>query len=168
MNRRLARAFFRKLEDLYIAAAGGRVLLNPIRVGTARLLGGRERIRFLNGFTYPQRPCKMDRIWSLVDLAVRHGVTFAPASPEPLRPGIWTLADDGVLTTDTGVRFDLPSVDPTVLAETFVYDVHFIGFDLRGTTVLDIGANVGDTALYYASKGAKVVALNRTHQTSKR
>jgi FkbM family methyltransferase len=56
------------------------------------------------------------------------------------------------------LTFDLNSVYPLIFTETFLYDVHFIDFDLAGKTVVDIGAFVGDTSLYYASKGAYVYA----------
>jgi FkbM family methyltransferase len=46
-----------------------------------------------------------------------------------------------------------------VLAETWLYEIHFLGFDLSGWFVLDVGAFVGDTALYYARRGAFVVAV---------
>ena len=52
----------------------------------------------------------------------------------------------------------MPSVDGLVLAETYLYDIHSSGGDLRGKTVIDVGANVGDTALYFAERGAEVVA----------
>jgi tRNA G37 N-methylase Trm5 len=44
-----------------------------------------------------------------------------------------------------------------VFLETFLYDIHF--FDLDGWFVLDIEAYVDYTALYYASRGATVVAV---------
>lgn len=40
-----------------------------------------------------------------------------------------------------------------------IYDVHFLGFDLSGWLVLNVGAYISDTALYYASRGAFVVAI---------
>jgi FkbM family methyltransferase len=46
-----------------------------------------------------------------------------------------------------------------VIAETWLYEIHFFGFDLSGWFVLDVGAFVGDTALYYARRGAFVVAV---------
>lgn len=45
------------------------------------------------------------------------------------------------------------------MAETYLYEIHFLGFDLTNWLVLDIGAFVGDTALYYARRGAFVVAV---------
>jgi len=43
-----------------------------------------------------------------------------------------------------------------VFSETFIHDIHFVGFDLKDKIIVDIGAFVGDTALYYANLGAIV------------
>ncbi len=53
----------------------------------------------------------------------------------------------------------LKYIDKFTIAETWLYDIHFLGFDLSGWLVFDIGAYVGDTALYYAKRGAAVVAV---------
>jgi FkbM family methyltransferase len=49
--------------------------------------------------------------------------------------------------------------DLLIIAETWLYDTHFLGFDLSDWFVLDIGAFVGDTALYYTRRGAFVVTV---------
>ena len=69
-----------------------------------------------------------------------------------------------VVTMPGGIRLYAVYSDHVFLAdiiffETFLYDVHFLGFDLSNWLVLDIGAYVGDTALYYTSRGATVVAV---------
>ncbi|AET33364.1 hypothetical protein P186_1962 [Pyrobaculum ferrireducens] len=53
----------------------------------------------------------------------------------------------------------LKYIDQFTIAETWLYDIHFLGFDLSGWLVFDIGAYVGDMALYYAKRGAAVVAV---------
>jgi FkbM family methyltransferase len=63
-----------------------------------------------------------------------------------------------ILILPNGLRFYLYSIDPLIFSETFIHDIHFVGFDLNEKVVVDIGAFVGDTALYYASLGAKVYA----------
>ena len=45
-----------------------------------------------------------------------------------------------------------------IFSETFIHDIHFVGFDLKDKVIVDIGAFVGDTALYYANLGAIVYA----------
>jgi FkbM family methyltransferase len=64
-----------------------------------------------------------------------------------------------LLRMPDGVLLTIDSFDPLINAETWLYDIHFLGFDLSGWFVLDIGAFVGDTALYYARRGAFVVAV---------
>ena len=68
-------------------------------------------------------------------------------------------AEKNVLTTPTGIKFTIKGFDHIIFAETFLYDIHFIDFDLKGKTVVHAGAYVGETALYYASKGAIVYAF---------
>jgi len=63
-----------------------------------------------------------------------------------------------ILILPNGLRFYLYSVDPLIFSETFIHDVHFVGFDLKDKIVVDVGAFVGDTALYYANLGAIVYA----------
>ncbi|MEM1644923.1 MAG: FkbM family methyltransferase [Ignisphaera sp.] len=63
------------------------------------------------------------------------------------------------ITSPDGIRFSLRGFDPLIFAETFLYDIHFIDFDLKGRTVIHAGAYVGETALYYAKKGAIVYAF---------
>jgi len=46
-----------------------------------------------------------------------------------------------------------------IIIETWLYDIHYLGFNLNNWFILDIGAFVGDTALYYAKRGAFVVAI---------
>ncbi len=63
-----------------------------------------------------------------------------------------------ILILPNGLRFYLYSVDPLIFSETFIHDIHFIGFDLKDKVIVDVGAFVGDTALYYANFGAIVYA----------
>ena len=64
-----------------------------------------------------------------------------------------------LLRMSDGILLAIDSFGPLIIAETWLYDIHFLGFDLSGWFVLDIGAFVGDTALYYARRGAFVVAV---------
>jgi len=79
---------------------------------------------------------------------------------EPSDRVTWRVSfRDSIIETPSGIRFDLRSFDPIVFAETFVYDIHYAGPNLSGKTVIDAGAFVGDTALYYAQRGAEVLAF---------
>ena len=122
----------------------------------ARFLGrGSSSLRFRQGFSFP-KPTPNEAGTLL--LLGAHGVKFSDA-PDPVRL-TWGLdSRDRIITTPTGIRFHLPSIDGLVLAETYLYDIHFCGADLHGKTVVDVGANVGDTALYFAERGAEVLAF---------
>jgi FkbM family methyltransferase len=63
-----------------------------------------------------------------------------------------------ILILPNGLRFYFYSVDPLIFSETFIHDIHFVGFDLKDKVIVDVGAFVGDTALYYANFGAIVYA----------
>jgi len=64
-----------------------------------------------------------------------------------------------LLRMPDGILLTIDSFDPAIIAETWLYDIHFLGFNLSDWFVFDIGAFVGDTALYYARRGAFVVAV---------
>ncbi|GGP19001.1 hypothetical protein GCM10007981_00920 [Thermocladium modestius] len=76
----------------------------------------------------------------------------------------FNITDDSkiFLVTPDNIKLYIDSIrliDWTVLLETWLYDIHFLDFNLNRWFILDIGAYIGDTALYYASKGAFVVAV---------
>lgn len=66
-----------------------------------------------------------------------------------------------ILETYDGLRFYLDSVDPWIFVETFILRIHDIPDveNLDKKIIVDIGANVGDTAIFYANKGAVVYAF---------
>jgi FkbM family methyltransferase len=54
--------------------------------------------------------------------------------------------------------------DSFVFGETFVrHEYGFIDNFIKGSTVLDVGANVGDTALYFVARGAQKVVAFEPH-----
>jgi FkbM family methyltransferase len=64
-----------------------------------------------------------------------------------------------LLKTPDDILLVARAFDPTVLVETYLYDIHFLGFDLTDWLIVDVGAYIGDTPLYYAKRGAFVVAV---------
>ncbi len=70
----------------------------------------------------------------------------------------WHYAD-GIIETPEGIKFYINRFDPLIFAETFLYDIHFSDFDLNNKIVIQAGGFTGDTALYYASRGAKVYSF---------
>ena len=129
---------------------------NPGEYIVARVSGLSRVIRFDNGFEMPMTRSNRLLIENLAALAY-HGAEFS-SNPDGLA-GYWRVDyRNATLTTPTGIRFTFESVDRTIFAETFLYDIHYAGGDLTGAAVVDVGANVGDTALYYANQGAEVFA----------
>ncbi|MCI4350085.1 MAG: FkbM family methyltransferase [Thermoplasmata archaeon] len=152
------RFFGRFAEFVNDSAMWGTALENPRRLLLARLGWGGATLRFHGGFTLPYTRQNRPLVEDLLRLAVPHGAIFGD-TPDPIL-GRWRVQlADGTITTPTGLRFTLDSFNATIFAETFIYQTQFRGFDLSNATVVDVGANVGDTALYYASLGASVVAV---------
>ena len=63
-----------------------------------------------------------------------------------------------VVETPNGIKVLTTGFDSTIFAETFLYDTHF-SEGLDGKIVVQAGGFVGDTALYYASKGGVVYSF---------
>jgi FkbM family methyltransferase len=80
------------------------------------------------------------RLWGAVDLVILKDGR-----------GFLRMPDDAIVS--------LESFDRTVISETWLYDIHSLGFDLNGWLIVDVGAYIGDTPLYYAKRGALVVAV---------
>ncbi|MCL5100445.1 MAG: FkbM family methyltransferase [Candidatus Marsarchaeota archaeon] len=68
--------------------------------------------------------------------------------------------NSGVLETQEGIKIDFQTIDPIIFFETYCFRIHDEPEIYEvGKTMLDVGANVGDTALLYASKGCEVYSL---------
>ena len=70
--------------------------------------------------------------------------------------------DKKIIITSNGVRFFLDSIHPgNTIIETFVREIHSINpkINWNDKIVVDVGAECGDTPLYFASMGAKVFAF---------
>ncbi|NDF48322.1 MAG: hypothetical protein EB158_09170, partial [Nitrosopumilaceae archaeon] len=73
-----------------------------------------------------------------------------------------------IIETSTGIRFYIDSMHVgNTIIETFVKNIHLINsnYDWSNKVVVDVGAECGDTPLYFADKGAKVYAFEpvKTH-----
>jgi FkbM family methyltransferase len=130
---------------------------HPARTLLTEILHGQRSVELADGFQVDLSPATALRVNSLLRLSY-HGASFADR-PNADRQEWGYSSADGILTTPTGIRLHLDGCEPLILAETFLYDVHHAGANLTGRTILDAGAYVGDTALYYASKGAHVYAF---------
>jgi FkbM family methyltransferase len=70
--------------------------------------------------------------------------------------------DKKIIITSNGVRFFLDSMHAgNTIIETFVREIHSINpkINWNDKIVVDVGAECGDTPLYFASMGAKVFAF---------
>jgi FkbM family methyltransferase len=103
----------------------------------------------------------------LVSICNNEGLKKISRVNEGFFSKLWGVVDlmilkDGktLLKMPDGVLLSLEEFyDPIVLVETWLYEIHFLGFDLSDWLVIDIGAYVGDSALYYAKRGALVIAV---------
>jgi len=96
----------------------------------------------------------------------RYGATFIKSTGEDSfsinKKTLRIIYDkDIVVETDDGLKFYLKHMTPGIIVEAFVRDIHNVNLfkDWSDRIVFDIGAECGDTALYYASKGAKVYSF---------
>ena len=66
-----------------------------------------------------------------------------------------------IIETSNGLKFYLDSITPGIIIEAFIRNIHTINpsEDWNNKTIIDVGGECGDTAIYYASKGAKVYAF---------
>jgi len=106
------------------------------------------------------------KLLSLFHNGIKFGVHFQSNSSPELKnyeKTIKILEIDGkkIIETSNGIKFYVESIAPWIIIETFVLNIHGIGLlaSLNEKVVVDIGANIGDTTLYYASQGATVYAF---------
>tara|TARA_B100000029_G_scaffold509010_1_gene597262 strand:- start:229 stop:1362 length:1134 start_codon:yes stop_codon:yes gene_type:complete len=109
-----------------------------------------------------------DNLLELLFLGMKYGVDFIfdeTSNEKIIRDKtikVFSLNDRKVIEVFNGVRFYLDSIHPSVsIIETYVRKIHMINLDddFTDKIVLDVGAECGDTALYYASLNAKVYSF---------
>lgn len=105
-----------------------------------------------NGFKFEFNKVNKKDIMRLFYFSIAYGVKFS------LESGFWCY-NNGLIILPNGIRFYLEGFNSLVFAETFLYDIHFVNFDLKGKVVVQAGGFIGDTALYYASKGAEIYSF---------
>tara|TARA_B100000029_G_scaffold511295_1_gene604935 strand:+ start:391 stop:1497 length:1107 start_codon:yes stop_codon:yes gene_type:complete len=67
-----------------------------------------------------------------------------------------------IIETSTGIKFYLDSIRPgNTIVETYVQKIHQVSSkeNFNGKVVIDVGAECGDTALFYSNLGATVYAF---------
>ena len=91
-------------------------------------------------------------IINLFTFALFCGVEFSD------KEGYWHYGNN-IVTTPNNIRFNLKNFDPLIFSETFLRDIHFSDFNLNDKIVVQAGGFIGDTALYYASRGAIIYSF---------
>ena len=81
-----------------------------------------------------------------------YGVEFSDKSTS------WHYKDN-VITTPNNINFNIKNFHPLIFSETFLNDIHFSDFSLRNKIIVQAGGFIGDTALYYAFRGAKIYSF---------
>ena len=123
-------------------------------------------VDFEHGFRFEGTDSNRATVISLLYLAA-DGVEFVGDASTPLAYGQWRInceePNPSFEVGNYGIQFalsSLGSIDSGVIfSETFLYCTHSVDFDLKGATVIDCGAFVGDTALFFAKQGATVYAV---------
>jgi len=109
-------------------------------------------IKLTNGDTFIFNKDNKENVLRVVLFAINHGIEFGNGKYQ------WKFDQkNGIIETHQGIRFKMQTVG--LLDETFLYQIHFPGFDLKGKTVVTAGAYIGDTPLFYSYYGAKVFAF---------
>ena len=107
-----------------------------------------------------------ENLLELLHLGYRHCANFLNDVTLPdIRKQTYRIIsenDKKIIITSNGVRFFLDSIHPgNTIIETFVREIHSIDpkINWNDKIVVDVGAECGDTPLYFASMGAKVFAF---------
>jgi FkbM family methyltransferase len=105
-------------------------------------------------------------VYSIIVNTYHDGVLRDVYCDKTLRGRLWGAIDlvilkdgRGFLRMPDGTIVSSDIIVTIVVIETWLYDIHFLGFDLNGWLIVDVGAYIGDTPLYYAKRGALVVAV---------
>ena len=121
---------------------------NPISL----LLRKHGVARFSNGYEIPYNRENKKSIVNLVYFIMQTGIRFGEKNNQ------WKLGPvNGTIQTHQGIKLSLHTIG--LIEETFLYQIHFSGFDLKEKVVITGGAYIGDTPLFYSYYGAKVYAF---------
>ena len=118
---------------------------NPISV----IIRKKGVVKLSNGYSIPFDIVTKRSILGIVYFALKNGIRFGEGEYE------WKLDyQNRIIQTHQGIKFKINKVG--LLDETFLYQSHFSGLDLKNKVVVTAGAYIGDTPLFYSYYGAKV------------
>jgi len=109
-------------------------------------------LRCPNGFVLSFDSNNERDIKRVFEFSITYGVKFSDDQ------GSWNYKR-GIITTPQGIKFKINMFNPIIFAETFLSDIHFTDFNLDNRTIVQAGGFIGDTALYYAYRGANVYSF---------
>lgn len=113
----------------------------------------RGKIELTDGQSFYFNEKNKKDILALVLFALHNGIHFGHKRYQ------WKFnQNEDYVETHQGIKFKLKGLG-LIFDETFLKQIHFVGFDLRNKVVVTAGAYVGDTPLFYAYYGAKVYAF---------
>jgi FkbM family methyltransferase len=107
-----------------------------------------------NGFVLNFNETNYHNVRGLFYFSLLDGVLLSNKN----KRGYWNYKNN-IITTPQGIKFDIKAFDELIFAETFLHDIHFSDFNLRDKIVIQAGGFTGDTALYYANRGANVYSF---------
>jgi len=108
------------------------------------------------------------KLLELLFWAIRYGADFVTDKNTEIKNyrdktlKITEYNNKKIVETSTGIKFYIDSIHPgNTIVECFVSKIHLINSNelWKDKIVIDVGAECGDTPLYYASKGATVYAF---------
>ena len=118
---------------------------NPISV----IIRKNGLVKLSNGYSIPFDKETKRSILGIVSFALSNGIRFGEGEYE------WKLDyKNRIIETHQGIKLKINRVG--LLDETFLYQIHFSGLDLKNKVVVTAGAYIGDTPLFYSYYGAKV------------
>lgn len=148
---------FRDLWSAYRAPSDASYLVDKWP-NLRQSLKGSGSVSLPGGVTVDFNPNNKRQRFGLLIFGLTEGVMFTKG--EGVSQHRWLIDREGcTFTTPQGISFLLDSFNELIFGETYLHDIHFVDFDGDGRLVVDAGGFVGDTSLYYASKGFKVVSL---------
>jgi len=116
------------------------------------MLRKKGTIELTNGDKFTFNKDNKESVLRVIFFALNEGIEFGNGRYQ------WRFDQKNwIIETHQGIRFKMEAIG--LLDETFLYQIHFSGLDLKGKTVITAGAYIGDTPLFYSYYGAKVYAF---------
>jgi len=106
-----------------------------------------------------------EKLLTLLYEGTLFGASFIGLDDEFKIPGrtirIFELNGKKIIELENDLKFYLDSITPGIIIEAFIQKIHNVetSEDLNGKTVVDVGAECGDTAIFYANRGATVYSF---------